>query len=103
MNKLRAILFTAFTILVVAIAIWGWVVTAHGALDSKAGPWRGTDVNVVEKIASEQGREASKPFIDTDQGDLLLFIFAAAGATAGFIAGYCWRKLITEKKARDNS
>lgn len=29
-------------------------------------------------------------------GDLLLFFFLAGGATAGFIAGYYWRKLFAE-------
>jgi hypothetical protein len=103
MKKLRVILFIAFVILVVAMAIWGWMATAHGAQDSKTAPWSGTDVTVVEKIASEQGREAKPPLINTDQGDLLLFVFTAAGVAAGFIAGYCWRKLITEKKGGDKS
>jgi hypothetical protein len=103
MKILRVILFAGFAILVVAMAIWGWLATAHGAPDNKSGPWTGADVNVVEKIASEQGREASPPLINTDQGDLLLFVFAAAGAIGGFIAGYCWRKLITDKPAKDNS
>ena len=62
-------------------------------------PWTGVDEAVVEKIAREHGREARKPFIDTDTGDLLLFIFLVAGAVGGFAAGYCWRALVVEKKA----
>lgn len=64
-----------------------------------AEKWQGVDDAVVEKIAKEHGREAMKPFINTDQGDLLLFVFLAAGAAGGFIAGYSWRVLITEKKS----
>jgi len=59
--------------------------------------WSGVDESVIEKYAKEQGREAREPFINTDQGDLLLFVFLMAGAIGGFIAGYYWRKL-TEKR-----
>lgn len=60
--------------------------------------WPGVDESVVEKYAKEQGREARKPLINTDQGDLLLFVFLAAGAVGGFIAGYSWR-MLTERKS----
>jgi len=63
----------------------------------KSGKWPGIDESVVEKIAKEQGREAREPIINTDQGDLLLFVFLLAGAVGGFAAGYYWRRLITEK------
>ncbi len=60
-------------------------------------PWTGVDEAVVEKVAKEHGREARPPLINTDQGDLLLFVFLIAGAVGGFAAGYWWRSL-TEKK-----
>jgi cobalt/nickel transport protein len=60
-------------------------------------PWTGVDEAVVEKIAREHGREAKPPLINTDQGDLLLFVFLIGGAAAGFMAGYYWRKLVSEK------
>jgi len=56
-------------------------------------PWTGVDETVVEKIAKEHGREARQPLINTDQGDLLLFVFLAAGVVGGFVAGYSWRML----------
>jgi cobalt/nickel transport system permease protein len=59
--------------------------------------WDGVDKAVVEKIAHEQGREATPPLINTDQGDMLLFLFLAAGAVGGFAAGYYWRVLVAEK------
>ncbi len=59
--------------------------------------WSGVDETVVEKYAEEHGRPAREPFINTDQGDLLLFVFLMAGASGGFAAGYYWRTL-TEKK-----
>jgi ABC-type cobalt transport system substrate-binding protein len=61
-------------------------------------PWTGVDEAVVEKIAKEHGHEARKPLINTDQGDLLLFLFLLAGAVGGFAAGYYWRALVQEKK-----
>ncbi len=61
--------------------------------------WHGTDVTVVEKVAKEAGREPKDPLINTDQGDLLLFVFLLAGAGGGFVAGYCYRKLFGAKGA----
>jgi ABC-type cobalt transport system substrate-binding protein len=59
--------------------------------------WLGVDEAVVEKIAREHGREAKKPFINTDQGDLLLLVFLLAGVAGGFVAGYYWREVAGKK------
>lgn len=64
-----------------------------------ADKWPGVDESVVEKYAKEHGREAKAPLINTDQGDLLLFVFLLAGAAGGFTAGYCWREL-THNRAK---
>lgn len=56
--------------------------------------WGGVDESVVEKYAEEHGREARDPFINTDQGDLLLFVFLLAGTVGGFIGGYYWKELM---------
>lgn len=68
---------------------------------SSEGKWTGVDETVVEKYAKEQGREAREPLINTDQGDLLLFIFLVAGAVAGFMGGYYWRVLIDKRPSID--
>jgi cobalt/nickel transport system permease protein len=62
-----------------------------------AEKWPGVDESVVEKYAKEHGRPAHEPLINTDQGDLLLFVFLIAGTAAGFAAGYYWRILMVEK------
>lgn len=65
-----------------------------------AEKWPGVDESVVEKYAKEHGREAREPFINTDQGDLLLFVFLLAGTIGGFAAGYFWKEL-TGKKCKN--
>lgn len=77
------------------------LVSVSGAI--AADKWPGVDESVVEKYAKEHGREASEPFINTDQGDLLLFVFLIAGAIGGFAAGYYWRILMVEKAPRGDS
>jgi|GEM_PF-629842 ABC-type cobalt transport system substrate-binding protein len=59
--------------------------------------WSGVDESVIEKVATEHGREAREPFINTDQGDLLLFVFLLAGAVGGFVGGYYWRALVGKR------
>ncbi len=59
--------------------------------------WGGVDESVVEKYAEEHGRAARDPYINTDQGDLLLFVFLLAGAVGGFIGGYYWRELMERR------
>jgi len=67
--------------------------------------WTGVDESVVQKIAKEHGREAHKPLINTDQGDMLLFVFLVAGAIGGFVAGYNWQILMgrPSKNEKDKS
>ncbi len=62
-----------------------------------ADKWPGVDESVVEKYAKEHGREPHEPLINTDQGDMLLFVFLMAGVAGGFAAGYYWR-VLTERK-----
>ena len=62
--------------------------------------WPGVDESVIEKVAKEHGRESREPFINTDRGDLLLFVFLLAGVVGGFIGGYYWRALTEKKVAR---
>ena len=62
-----------------------------------AEKWAGVDEAVVKKIAKEHGREAREPWINTDQGDLMLFVFLLAGVVGGFVGGYYWRVLMVEK------
>lgn len=72
-------------------------------LFSFSADWPGVDETVVEKYAEEHGRVAREPLINTDQGDLLLFVFLLAGAVGGFTAGYYWRRLLEQKPKNNNA
>lgn len=65
-----------------------------------AQDWAGVDERVVEKFAHQAGRPPREPLIDTDRGDLLLFVFLVAGAAGGFVAGYCFRALFPPRGAK---
>lgn len=74
-----------------------FLITCHASLDAAPEKWPGVDEKVVERIAREHGREAREPFINTDQGDLLLFAFLLAGVVGGFAGGYYWRVLMERR------
>jgi len=98
MKNLGKIISISILTIIVCLAIVGWIVLSKQAPEGEEGPWGGVDVNVIEKYASDAGREAREPFINTDKGDMLLFVFALGGAVGGFVAGYYWRRLVTEKR-----
>ncbi|GAB6171027.1 hypothetical protein JCM15765_05050 [Paradesulfitobacterium aromaticivorans] len=57
---------------------------------------------VAAKYAAEIGVKERPPLINTDKGDLLLFVFAAGGAVAGFYLGYQWRGFFGKKNSRES-
>lgn len=69
---------------------------------SAPSAWEGVDKVVVERVAAEAGHPAREPYINTDRGDLLLFLFLLAGAIGGFILGYTYRGLFSKPKPLPN-
>jgi len=69
---------------------------------SAAEIWEGVDKTVVEKVAAQAGHPARTPYINTDQGDLLLFLFLVAGVVAGFVAGYTFRGLFPPRRTKQD-
>lgn len=67
------------------------------------GKWIGIDVSIVGKYAKKYGHPPRDPYINTDQGDLLLFVFTFFGLVGGIIIGYNFRKLFIEEKDKNNS
>ncbi len=68
----------------------------------KEGKWIGIDVSIVGKYAEKYGHPPRVPYINTDQGDLLLFVFTFFGFVGGIIIGYNFRKLFVEGKDKGN-
>ena len=68
-----------------------------GLAEEKEEKWGGIDETVIERYATERGRVASEPFISVE-GDMLLFLFALAGAAGGFVMGYYWHKVFVAGK-----
>ncbi len=62
------------------------------------GNWVGIDVSIVGKYAEKYGHPPRDPYINTDQGDLLLFVFTFFGLVGGIVIGYNFRKLFIEGK-----
>ena len=73
------------------------ILTTPVQAEEKREKWAGIDEAVIEKYATERGREAAEPLIPVE-GDLLLFLFALAGAAGGFIMGYYWHKVFVAGK-----
>jgi hypothetical protein len=85
--------------LIALLPYFGLFCASLYASEPKEAPatWSGVDETVIEKYAEAAGRSAREPLINTDQGDLLLFVFLLAGALGGFIAGYAYRSLSPKK------
>jgi len=86
--------FSVFLSLLLCLLATGVAV----AQEEEKPKWPGVDETVVGKYAKELGREPRDPFINTDQGDLLLFLFALAGGIGGFSMGYYWHKVFVAGK-----
>lgn len=67
------------------------------AAEASKEKWAGIDEAVIEKYATDQGREAAEPLFNVE-GDMLLFLFALAGAIGGFLMGYQWHKVFVVGK-----
>ena len=90
---MKRIIIGGLVLLVLAgIIALGWIVP-----DAK---WSGVDESVVGKFAKEAGRPPVEPYLNTDQGDLKLFVFLVAGALGGFLMGYHFRQLFPPQPNR---
>ena len=80
------------------LLIIGVLISRPMGTAGRTAPWPGVDETVIEKFAEKAGRQAWEPFINTDQGDLLLFVFLLAGAVGGFAVGYWLRFLFPPRR-----
>ena len=57
MKNITRIITTGIVVVIVALAVWGWLALSHGVPEGAEGPWGGVDVTVIEKYAIDAGRE----------------------------------------------
>lgn len=88
-----------FTLAIIALFLFGPFILTGMATQK----WLGVDEIVVDKFATDAGRSTMEPFINTDQGDLLLFVFLVAGVTGGFIFGFYFRQLFPASRDRERN
>jgi ABC-type cobalt transport system substrate-binding protein len=88
-TKQRTLIVICLCLAVISIAL----------LMIKDTQWLGVDETVVEKFATEAGRTAREPYINTDRGDMLIFVFLLAGLAGGFVLGYYFRDIFVDKRA----
>jgi cobalt/nickel transport system permease protein len=84
------------------LLLTGLLLTGPTCGPGRAASWSGVDETVIKKFAEKAGRTAREPFINTDQGDLLLFVFLFAGIIGGFIGGYNFRVLFPPRQRIEN-
>ncbi|MEW6379069.1 MAG: hypothetical protein AB1611_05620 [bacterium] len=84
--------------LFLAIMLFSCIFITSRSMIASCAEWSGVDETVVEKYAEKYGRSAREPFINTDQGDLLLFVFCLAGTIGGFVMGYSFHKFFHESE-----
>ncbi len=84
----------------VVILVCLFLLNGVAVADENQEKWAGIDEAVIEKYASDKGREAAAPLVNVE-GDMLLFLFALAGAIGGFIMGYYWHKVFVTGKPGD--
>jgi cobalt ECF transporter T component CbiQ len=81
---------------VAGLVVIGLAWAAVWALARKTGGWVGLDAGVMERVAGDAGHPAWRPFINTDVGDLLLFMFLGGALVAGGVIGWFARALRVE-------
>jgi cobalt/nickel transport system permease protein len=81
---------------VAGLVVVGLAWAAVWALARKTGGWVGLDAGVMERTAKGAGHPARRPFINTNVGDLLLFVFLGGALLAGGVIGWFVRALRVE-------
>ena len=87
-------------VVILVMAIVGSIALSDENVVREKGLWSDA-TNVLSRQAAEQmGREARAPFINTEKGNMLVFLFTLGGVAAGFAIGYNWRIILAAKVRR---
>ena len=82
---------------ILIMAVVGTIALSGDNIVREEGMWSDATDVLSGQAAGQVGREARDPYINTEQGNMLVFFFTLAGVTAGSIIGYNWRKLLAGK------
>lgn len=86
----KMLIIVLISIFIGSIVYMSFKYDSIGGADEKIGV-------VVKQYAEKAGVSERKPYINTDKGDILLFLFCISGVIAGFYLGYNWKKIVSEK------
>ncbi|MBI4187480.1 MAG: hypothetical protein HY530_08275 [Chloroflexi bacterium] len=97
MKRPARVIASSVAVVILVLAIVGSVALSGNKAVRQKGLWSDATDVLSGQAAGQAGREARKPFIDTEQGNMLVFFFALSGVAAGFIIGYNSRRLLGAK------
>ncbi len=97
MSNIGRIIAISVAVAILIGAVIGSVALSANNVVRDEGVWSDATDVLSGKAAAQAGREAREPYINTEQGNMLVFFFCLGGVAAGSIIGYNWRRLFTEK------
>ena len=97
MGNTGKIIAISVAVAILIIAIIGTVALSANNIVRDEGVWSDATDVLSGKAAEQAGREARDPYINTEQGNMLVFFFCLGGVAAGSAIGYNWRRLFAEK------
>ena len=97
MKSVSRTLAIGIVVVITCLAVIGSIALSRETTVREEGAWSDATDVLSRKAAEQVGREARDPYINTEQGNMLVFFFTLGGVAGGSIIGYNWRKLIAEK------
>ena len=97
MKSISRMLAIGVVVVITCLAIAGSIALSGETTVREEGAWSDATDVLSGKAAEQVGREGRDPYINTEQGNMLVFFFTLGGVAGGSIIGYNWRRLLAEK------